>query len=175
MKDIIDKQTGEVLLPGTQPRNVNFVQWDRRSMAAFRGLTSKNPLASEMLIWMAEKMGRDNALVCSYDTLMSITGKSRPTVARALKVLKDDSWVQAIRLGSATAWVINSAVFWTSSAHGKQFSQFHATVIASRDEQDDAELAKKELLRPPMWRSDERPVIGNEDLPPPDQKDLELE
>lgn len=174
MKDIIDRQTGEVLVPGQEPRNVNFVQWDRRSMAAFRGLTAKNSLAAEMLIWMAEKMGRDNALVCSYETLMAITGKSRPTVARALKVLKDDSWVQAIRIGSATAWVINSAVFWTSSAHGKQFSQFHATVIASRDEQEPTELAKKSLLRPPMWRADERPVPGPEDLPPPDQKDLDL-
>lgn len=175
MKDIVDRQTGEVLAPANEPRNVNFVQWDRRSMAAFRGLTSKNPLAAEMLIWMAEKMGRDNALVCSYETLMSITGKSRPTVARAIKVLKEDSWVQAVRIGSATAWVINSAVFWTSSAHGKQYSQFHATVIASRDEQDESELAKKDLLRPPMWRSGERPVPGPQDLPPPDQKDLELE
>lgn len=174
MTDIIDRQTGEVLAPGAAPRNVNFVQWDRRSMAAFRQLTSKNALAAEMLIWMAEKMGRDNALVCSYETLMAITGKSRPTVARAIRVLKDDNWVQAIRIGSATAWVINSAVFWTASAHGKQFSQFHATVIASRDEQDEQELAKRALLRPPMWRADERPVPGTEELPPPDQQDLEL-
>ncbi|WP_419852028.1 helix-turn-helix domain-containing protein [Actinobacillus pleuropneumoniae] len=40
----------------------------------------------------------NNSVICSYQTLMEITGYSRPTVARAIKHLKDNRWIDTVKL-----------------------------------------------------------------------------
>ena len=53
-------------------------------------------------------MGRTtNAVVCSYTTLCEITGVSRPTVGRAIKLLKDDQWIDTVKIGNANAYCVN--------------------------------------------------------------------
>jgi DNA-binding transcriptional MocR family regulator len=79
-------------------------------------------------------MNRQNALVCSYETLSKITGFSRATLSRAIKLLETEHWLQIIKLGTANAYVINSKVFWQSYGD-KKMTVFHATIVASEDEQ----------------------------------------
>lgn len=158
-------------------KNLNFVQWDRSVMKPHRELIRKSPLAAEILSFLVESMDKSNAVVCSYKVLQEVTGYKRSSVANAIKVLKDDMWVQAVKIGTANAYVVNSAAFWATSAKGKAYSQFHATVIAAESEQEQTfeQLQSLKLKRVPVWdRKAERPVLGSDELPPPDQKDMEL-
>lgn len=54
--------------------NYNFVQVSRAYLKEWRALTRKSPIASEILMYLIENMGRTtNAVVCSYTTLMEMT------------------------------------------------------------------------------------------------------
>ena len=81
----------------------------------------------------------NNAVVCSYKTFMQITGYSRPTIGRAIKLLKSSSFIDTVKVGSATAYCVNEKVAWQTSGHLRKYALFSATVIASDFEQEDPE------------------------------------
>jgi len=155
--------------------NHNFVQVSREYLKDWRSLMRKSPLSSEILLYFVEHMGRTtNAVVCSYTTLEEVTGMSRRTIARAIKILKDDKWIEPIKIGNATAYGVNARVFWQAARNQKKYAVFHATVIASATEQDNIE-AKQPLRHIPFVGKTERPVLNcDERLPPPDQQDMDL-
>lgn len=157
--------------------NHNFVQVSRAYMKDWRLLTRKSALASEILLYLVEYMGRTtNAVVCSHTTLMEVTGVSRASVARAIKILKEDRWMEAVKIGNATAYCINAQAFWQAGRNQKKYAVFQATVIASSSDQDSdfIEKSKQDLRYIPFVGSKERPLVGNDQLPPPDQQDLDL-
>jgi hypothetical protein len=159
--------------------NFNFVQVSRSYLEQMRKLTRKSPLAQEILLYLVEHMGRTtNAVVCSYVTLQEVTGMSRSSVANAIKLLKDDNWLEAVKVGSATAYAVNARVFWQAARNQKQYAVFQATIIASASEQqsDFHEKAKTKLTHIPFVEASERPLVNvKEKLPPPDQQDLDLD
>lgn len=160
-----------------ESQNFNFVQVSREYLRAMRALTKKNPLAQEILFYLVEHMGRtSNAVVCSYATLQEVTGTSRATVGRALKLLKDDSWIDTVKIGSATAYAVNARAFWQAGRNQKKYAIFQATVIASESEQasDFRDLVEKPLRHIPFIQGNDRIVPADEALPPPDQQDLDL-
>jgi DNA-binding transcriptional regulator GbsR (MarR family) len=124
-------------------------------------------------------MGRTtNAVVCSYKTLQEATGLSRTSVANAIKLLKEDNWIDAVKIGNATAYCVNERVFWQSGRNHRQYAIFSATVIASASEQesDYHTKVKTKLTHVPFIESKEQLMINqNEKLDPPDQIDLDLE
>ena len=160
--------------------NAHFVQLDKSVMKEWRMLIGRNPIAVEIMYFFMEKMGYDNAIVCSYKVLEEITGTSRSSVARAIKSLKDGKWIQPVKIGSALAYVVNEKVAWQTYANRRQYAIFRATVIAAGSEQKEIELQNstedtKKLMRiPVVINKAERPVIRDENLPPPDQNELEL-
>ena len=157
--------------------NYNFVQLSRHYLKQMRTLARKNPLAHEILYYLVEHMGRTtNAVVVSYNTLCEVTGVSRPTIGRAIKILKNDNWIDAVKIGNATAYCVNARAFWQAKRNQKKYAIFAATVIASETEQESnyKEKAKEKLTYVPVLEKSERPIIDNQELPPPDQKDLEL-
>ncbi|EAP9626449.1 plasmid replication initiation protein [Salmonella enterica] len=157
--------------------NYNFVQVNRAYLREWRNLTRKNPLSSEILMYLVENMGKtSNAVICSYVTLTEVTGVSRSSVARAVKLLKDDRWLESIKIGNATAYCINAAVFWQAQRNHKKYAIFQATAIASATEQDSDfhEKAKQPLRFIPFVGKEERMLVSDEELPPPDQTDLDL-
>ena len=76
---------------------------------------------------------------------------SRPTVLRALKVLRDDRWIEVRQIGGSgttNAYIINNRVAWHGSRDGIRYGLFSANVLVSDDEQPDREeLGKQEPLR----------------------------
>lgn len=168
-------KTNEIAKKG---ENYNFVQLNRGHMQALRALTRKSPLAHEILYYLVEHMGKTtNAVIVSYRTLQEVTGVSRATVGRAISILKDDNWVDAVKIGSATAYAVNARVFWQASRNQKEYAIFSATVVASASEQDSGfrEKAKHKLRHVPVIQSDERAQISNsEEIDPPDQSELDL-
>lgn len=157
--------------------NYNFVQVSRGYLSQMRKLARKNPVAHEILYYLVEHMGRTtNAVVCSYKTLCEVTGVSRPTVGRAIKLLKDDNWIDTVKIGNANAYCVNERVFWQAARNQRQYAVFSATVIASASEQESnyRDKAKQKLTYIPIIEETDIPITGDEDLPPPDQKDLDL-
>lgn len=160
-------------------KNYDFVQISKRTMHAWGELCLQKPLAAKILFMLVERMGRsNNAVVCSYATLTEITGKSRTSVANAIKVLKQQNWIATVKVGSATAYCVNEKVAWQASRTQRRYALFSATVIASETEQDKREIESKTKLKSvPFFdkKSGERIMIGPEKMPPPDQGDLDLD
>ena len=103
---------------------------------------------------------------------------SRASVARALKLLKEDNWIDSVKIGNATAYAVNARVFWQAGRHQKQYAIFQATVIASGTEQDsDFKLKAKQSIRHiPFIEENARLMVDNSELlSPPDQQDLDLQ
>ena len=108
----------------------------RSYLHQMRKLARKSPIAHEILYYLVEHMGRTtNAVVCSYTTLCEITGVSRPTVGRAIKLLKDDQWIDTVKIGNANAYCVNERVFWQAGRNQRKYAIFSATVIASATDQ----------------------------------------
>ncbi|MEG3132939.1 replication/maintenance protein RepL [Rouxiella sp. T17] len=157
--------------------NFNFVQLSRSYLSQMRKLARKSPIAHEVLYYLVEHMGRTtNAVICSYTTLCEVTGVSRPTIGRAIKLLKDENWIDAVKVGNANAYCVNERVFWQSGRNQRQYAIFSATVIASASEQDSnfQEKAKHKLTYIPVIGKTDIVITGDDKLPPPDQGDLEL-
>jgi len=164
-----------------KPQNTNFVQFNKPYMKQWRELARKNPVSVEIMFFLVERMGRDNAVICSRRVLEEITGTSSATVGRALKVLRDGKWLQKIRVGSAQAFVLNSRVVWQTTATRKQYAIFSATVVAAGSENeeevkafDEPEIKQSRLMPVPAIFDGERPTITDERLPPPDQDEMDL-
>ncbi|NUD82549.1 replication/maintenance protein RepL [Escherichia coli] len=171
-KELSNNETVE-----SHSNNFNFVQLSRAYLRQMRQLARKSPIAHEILYYFVEHMGRTtNAVVCSYATLCEMTGVSRPTVGRAIKLLKDDNWIDTVKIGNSNAYCVNERVFWQAGRNQRKYAIFSATVIASASEQDNdyAEKAKQKLTYIPVIEPHDIPVTGNDTLPPPDQCDLDL-
>ena len=113
-----------------------------------------------------------NAVAISNTAFCKIIGKSRATVTRAIKHLADHNYVQIVKVGTTNTYVVNEQVAFAGS-RGQRKAVFSATVVAHECEQDEGwEQVKLKAI--PVICEDERPVIGCDDLPPPDQQDLEL-
>lgn len=157
--------------------NYNFVQINKGYMQQLGALIKKNSLSAQILMFLVDKMGKHtNAVVCSYKTLQEATGYKRSSVAQAIKTLKEDRWVEAVKVGSATAYCVNAKVFWQAARNQKKYAMFQATVVASESEQDSDfhNLSKKDIKNIPFIDKDDRAIISNDPLPPPDQQEMLL-
>lgn len=158
--------------------NANFVQVSRGHIKAISALAKKSPLAHQILWILVENMGRTtNAVVCSYKALEELTGYSRRSVARGVSILKKESWIDTVKVGNATAYAVNSRIFWQAKRNQKRYAMFSASVIATESEQEQGfiEKSKQSMQYVPFLKSDERVSLGSEELPPPDQADLDLD
>lgn len=172
------KETPESQPPAlADAQNFEFVQVSRLYLRQMRALARKSPLAHEILYYLVEHMGRTtNAVVVSYTALCEVTGVSRPTVGRAIKLLKDDNWIDAVKIGNATAYCVNARAFWQAARNQKKYAIFQATVIASESEQDASYPAKQKekLTYVPVVERGAKVTVGADELQPPDQQDLDL-
>lgn len=139
-------------------------------------LADKNKLALKILMIIAEKMNRQNAIVISQKTLGELVGKGRTSVYNAVKTLEEGRWIKTLKIGTANAYIVNERVFWNDLTDKRRYAIFSATVIASEAEQ---ELSAEdwdsiETKHFPFLGSKVPVLIGNDELPPPDQSDLEL-
>lgn len=81
-----------------------------------------------------------------------------------------------MKIGNASAYCVNERVFWQAGRNQRQYAVFSATVIAAASDQDSDfhNKAKHKLTYIPVIRDNDIPVTGTDQLPPPDQQDLDL-
>jgi len=163
-------------LPEKTPRGT-WLQTERAAHEAWGALIDKSPKAAKLMHLLTARIGENNAVVVSIPNLTRMMGCSRPTVLRALKVLRDDRWVEVRQIGGSgttNAYVINNRVAWHGSRDGIRYGLFSATVIVSEDEQPDRSvLGKQDRLRDiPALHHGEYQLPSGEGLPPPSEPAL---
>jgi hypothetical protein len=120
-------------------KNQNFVQLSQSNIVEIVKLESESASASKILWFLVSKMNKSNAVVISQKTLMVLTGMGRTSVYTAVKHLRNNRWIDVLKVGTANAYVVNSQVFWKSS-NDKKYTSFSAQVITSLDEQESENL-----------------------------------
>lgn len=137
--------------PNLAPReNHNFVQIKNQYLKDIQNLIADSPVSAQILFFFIEKMGRyNNSVVCSYQTLIEITGYSRATIGRSIKYLKEHRWIDTVKVGSATAYCVNAQVAWRSANNERHYAIFSSTVVATSSEQNTDYLINKKLKHIP--------------------------
>lgn len=153
------------------------ITWAQISLAAsenLRHLIKREPKAAQLILALIERMepGSGGVVVVSRTTMAELIEVSVPTVARALKVLMEEGWVQRIRIGGSYALAINHRVAWVGNRGDIQHAIFGATVIASRSEQDAISLSPPPIRYVPIVRNGEAPLVGGDGMDPPSQPQL---
>lgn len=139
-----------------------------------RALQIANPTASLLFSVIRENMQiGSNAVTVSNSALCQIIGKSRATITRAIKHLATHNYVQIIKVGNVNTYVVNEKIAFAGSA-GQRRAVFSATVIAHECEQEEGWDNVSKLKAVPVIYENERPILGCEELAPPDQHDLDL-
>ncbi|MGZ7196466.1 hypothetical protein ACXWOC_09795, partial [Streptococcus pyogenes] len=92
MSDLLDAEKAAKRLP----KNMDFVQVSRADLRAIADLGAKSSLALDLLMILAQTMDKQNAVMISFKAMQEILGKSRPTLDRAVRLLKDDNWIQVV-------------------------------------------------------------------------------
>jgi len=169
-QDLKEKEAADA----ARTKNSNFVQIKKSALRDMRGLATRSPKAMQLLLTLVEKMNRENAIMISKKTLEQITGMSSATVTRSIALLKEERWVQVIKVGTSNVYRVNSMAFWQASKD-QMYTSFRATIVASQDEQDEDWTGVKLKHFPLLESSDvDKMIIENEDLPPPDQGELNV-
>ena len=152
-----------------------YYMMSRAAEKNLRALQIANPSASLVFSVIRENMQiGTNAVAISNTALCKIIGKSRATVTRAIKHLADHNYVDIVKIGTTNTYVVNEQVAFAGSA-GQRKAVFSATVIAHECEQEEGWGKVKKLKAVPVIYEDERAIIGCEELPPPNQTDLDLD
>jgi hypothetical protein len=151
-----------------------YYMMSRAAEKNLRALQKENPTAALVFSVIRENMQMGtNAVTISNPVLAKILGKSARTVARATKHLAEHAYVQIVKVGNTNTYVVNEQVAFAGSK-GQRKAVFSATVVAHECEQNEGWDQVKKLKAIPIIYDDERPVLGEEVLPPPDQTDLDL-
>lgn len=151
-----------------------YYMMSRAAEKNLRALQKENATAALVFSVIRENMQMGtNAVTISNPVLAKILGKSARTVARATKHLAQHAYVQIVKVGNTNTYIVNEQVAFAGSV-GQRKAVFSATVVAHECEQDEGWDQVKKLKAIPIIFDDERPLLSEEVLPPPDQTDLDL-
>ena len=118
-------------------KNNDFVQFKRRNLHAIRTIARENPTALEIFLFLSEHIDAKGAVTCSQSVLQEVTGKSRPSVWRAVKFLKDRNFLAVMKIGTANVYALNYDVVWASWNSNKKYAMFPGVTIVSKSENNE--------------------------------------
>lgn len=156
-----------------QPANFGWLQFEKKATRELQHLAMASPPAMGTLMYIVSNMNGTNALMASQQAIASGLGCTRETVNIAIKELQKRQFIQVIKSGGANIYVVNSRVAWQGK-RGARFTTFRADIIAIESEQKTDIDSKEPLKGVPIFHPGERLLVGNENLDPPDQQEMEL-
>ena len=162
-----------VPLSKEKPPTYGWLQFEKKAIGELQKLAMASPAAMGTLMYLVNHMSRSNALVVSQKAIAEGVGTSRETVNKAIRYLADHNFVQVLKAGGATVYVVNSKVAWQGE-RGARYAAFGADVIAIESEQDRSIDDDTQLKQIPILHDGERLHVGNEPMDPPDQGELNL-
>ena len=131
-------------------------------LGEIRALAKRNPIGFQILVLLMERINCLDAVVVSQATMCQILGYGRTAVYNAVRLLEAEKWLQIIKVGTATGYVINSKVVWTGQKE-KRFSSFQAEILISEAEQTQSieEWDNLELRHIPKFQAVEDPILAS--------------
>lgn len=114
----------------------NFVQVNKDYYKAEDWLMAKSPIAYRIFKFLINNMDSYNAVICSYQVLQDTFGISKPTVQRAIKLLKEKKYIDVYKTGTSNIYAINKQIAWNSWGTNYDFAKFSANIIISAEEQE---------------------------------------
>lgn len=162
-----------VPLEKEKPNTYGWLQFEKKAMKELEILSVKSPAAMGTLMYMINRMSRSNALVVSQKAIAMALGLSLKSIGNSVKTLTEHNFIQTIKVGNTSVYVINSRVVW-QGVRGERYAAFGAEVIAIESEQTSPIDDLPPLKSVPKLHEGERLLVGNEAIDPPDQQELEL-
>lgn len=151
-----------------------FYMMSRAAEKNLRSLQKANKTASLMFSVIRENMQMGtNAVTISNHAMAAILDITPRTVTRATAFLKEHKYVDVIKVGNVNTYVVNEQIAFSGSV-GQRKAVFSSTIVAHECEQDEGWNNVKKLKAVPVIYENERVILGSDDLPPPDQKDINL-
>lgn len=139
-------------------KNNDFVQFKRRNLHAVRAIARENPTAMEIFLFLSEHIDSKGAVTCSQSVLQEVTGKSRPTVWRAVKFLKDRNLLAVMKIGTANVYALNYDVVWASWNSNKKYAMFRGVTLVSKAENADIEEKLKKFKLNGVQKTPSEPI-----------------
>lgn len=156
------------------PSHDGWLQWDKKSMRPMQQLALKSPIAMSLLILMIDHMSRSNALMVSQKGLATKMAVTERSIRAAISLLQKMRFIDVVKVGTANVYVVNTQIAWQGN-RGHRYAHFTAEVLAFESEQvDELSLGKDDLIPVPRLMPNERLLVQNEPLDPPDQQELHL-
>lgn len=150
-----------------------FYMMSRSAEKNMRELAKENPTASLVFSVIREHMQiGTNAVTISNTAFAQILNKSTKTISRATKYLAEKKYVQIIKVGTSNSYIVNEKIAFSGSPK-QRMAVFSSTVVAHESENEGWDKVDK-LKATPIIKAGERVLIGGDELPPPDQQDLDL-
>lgn len=163
-----------VPLDKERPNTFGWLQLEKRAAKELESLAIRSPAAMGTLVYMINRMSRSNALVVSQKAIAQTLGISLKSVGNSVKLLTQHNFIQTIKVGNTSVYVVNSRVAWQGE-RGARYAAFGADVIALESEQDEpVDLERPPLKTVPLLQPGERVLVGNEAIDPPDQGEMDL-
>lgn len=163
-----------VVDPDDSPNTFGWLQMEKKTAVEFQKLALKSPTAMAALMMMVSRMSRTNALIMSQQAIAQELGVTRKAVNTAVSTLERFNFIETIKVGAALVYTVNTRVAWQGK-RGARYAHFNASIFAIESEQDkNLDSPQEEMKQVPVLKEGERLLVGNEELPPPDQQELSL-
>lgn len=157
-----------------KPNTFGWLQFEKKGLQELQKLAIKAPSAMGVLIYLTNNMSRTNALAVSQAVIANHVGISVRSTASAVKTLCDHQFIEIIKVGNLCVYRINSRLAWQGN-RGERFACFSADIIAVESEQDSKYMDNLlPLKQVPQLGDGERLIVGNENIDPPDQQEMDL-
>lgn len=115
---------------GQTARNRRFTKVYERGWEALSGLLD-NRAAAKLYVFLADKCGHDNALVCTYDVLAEELEMHERTIRRAVRDLETRKHIVVAKVGTANCYILNPDEIWKTADENKRFCGFRTRTLVS--------------------------------------------
>ena len=142
-KEIEYEQQKEIENQENEKKNSNFIMMYREHMTEIRWLINKSGKAANILNFILEHMDYNNALMCSYQVFIDYFEISHSTVVRAIKLLKENGFIDVLKSGTSNVYIVNQEIAWTSWDNQKKYCKFNGNILISAKENKDYQYRKQ--------------------------------
>lgn len=125
-------------------KNANFLQLSKDAVPELAALAKKSIRSFDILMLLIQKMDKQNAIMMSSAAISTVLGISPATFKRAMAVLREDRWVQIVKVGTSNAYLVNSRAFW-QSYRTHRVASFNARIITTGAEQKESMRRLEEI------------------------------
>jgi Fe2+ or Zn2+ uptake regulation protein len=125
----------------------SWVQINKDAYKAEDWLMGKSPIAYRIFKFLINNMDGYNAVVCSYQVLQECFSISKPTVTRAIKLLKEKQYVDVHKSGTTNVYTVNKQLAWNSWGSNYKYAKFSANIIISEGEQAEVKAVKHKEIK----------------------------